>query len=201
MFESFVKGCCAGLLFSLPAGPAGILVLRSWIRHGQRGGLLATAGMAFAEGLVAGVAAWGLHVASPALRDTSGFLHGVAGVLLVVTGIGFLFFEKDEKRLGHGERPTWRFIWPAGLVLTNPGLWAAYGSLLLAMKTRTPTMTEALATGAGAGFGVILFWGALGSSVQHWKRKKKFNEAHVTLVADRATGYLLIALGLVELWL
>ncbi len=66
MLDSFVKGVFAGILFALPAGPAGILVLRYWLGFGLRRGILSTGGMALADGLIASSVAWGAQLATPA---------------------------------------------------------------------------------------------------------------------------------------
>lgn len=200
MIDSFLKGFCAGLVFALPAGPAGILVLRSWIGFGAKRGLLSTLGMAFADGVVAASAAWGLHVASPVFRHSSGFLRLAAGILLIATGIGFLFFEKDEKQIERSGNPVWAFLWPAGLVFTNPGLWAAYSSLLLAMNTQTPKSIYAIITGMGASVGVVILWIGLGTAITLRKRSFVFDEARFTRGSDRITGYLLVAMGLFTIW-
>lgn len=200
MLESFVKGFFAGILFALPAGPAGILVLRYWLGFGMRRGILSTGGMALADGLIASSAAWGAQMATPALRYSSDFFRLVAGLLLIATGIGFLFFEKDEKRLRRRANPLWSFLWPAGLVVTNPGLWIAYGSLFLTMNIRTPTILHAAVTGVGTTAGVLLLWFVLGSIIIRQRNSLTFSEVKFTLWADRVTGYLLILFGVVGVW-
>lgn len=184
------------MLFGLPAGPAGLLVLNAWLTKEKRRCWAATGGMALADGFVAAVAFFGLSSLPPVWRDSMQILRPVAGAVLIATGIGFLFFEKDEKHFGGEGSALTGFLWPLGLVLTNPGLWAAYAALLLALGGPSTTgWKEASATGVGACAGVLLVWGILGPRVRRWKNNSAFEAQRLTQWADRVTGVLLVGFG------
>lgn len=195
-FDAFTKGAFAGMLFGLPAGPAGLLVLHAWLTKEKRRRWASTVGMAFADGLVAAVSFYGLSSLPPVWRDSLQVLRPIAGALLIATGVGFLFFEKDEKQFGGEGSLIMEFLWPAGLVFTNPGLWAAYAALLLALGSFSVSGgIHAGVTGLGAFSGVVLVWAILGPWVGRWKNKAVVQEHRLTQWADRVTGGLLVVFG------
>lgn len=193
--EILVKAVFAGLVFGLPAGPAGLVVLRAWLMKERAGRWGATLGMAAADGLVAATSLWGLIVLPPLWRDAFQALRPVAGAVLIGTGLGFLFFEKDEKNPGRGRGFWSSAFWPAGLVLTNPGIWAAYTAFLLALGAAPKSSGGALLAGSGAAIGVCLLWNALGSLILNWRRRGAVEEEVIVLWSDRTAGLVLIGFG------
>ncbi|MBL0057876.1 MAG: hypothetical protein IPP35_01860 [Elusimicrobia bacterium] len=199
-FFDFAKGILAGSLLSLPAGPAGLLVLRTWLLRGARKGFAAVLGMAVADGGAAGITAWGLGLAAPSLRAHLGAVHLTVGLVLCLSGLGFLYFEKDEKNLGHWTAWPILIFWPAGLVLTNPGTWAAYGALFLGMNRGSTLQMGMAATGTGAFVGVIGAWIVLGGFINRWKKVlTSVDESQLTYWSDTLVGGLMFVFGFVLL--
>jgi threonine/homoserine/homoserine lactone efflux protein len=196
----FAKGILAGALLGLPAGPAGLLVLRTWVLGGTRKGYAAVGGMALADGVAAGVTAWGLGLAAPSLSSHLGAVHLTVGLVLCLSGLGFLYFEKDEKDLGHWTAWPILIFWPTGLVLTNPGTWAAYGALFLGMNRGSTLKMGSVATGIGAFVGVLTAWIVLGGFITRWKKVfSTVDESRLTYWSDTLVGGLMFVFGFVLL--
>lgn len=88
------KGILVGLIISIPMGPVGIMCIQKVVSRGVIHGYAAGIGASIADGLYAGVAAFGLTFAINFLMREEMWLRLIGGIFLIVLGI--YWFRKPK---------------------------------------------------------------------------------------------------------
>lgn len=87
MFILFIKGIGVGFLVAMPPGPLGLLCMRRALTNGFFSGLFSGVGVAIADSMYGGIAAFGLKVVMQFFVEHHMILRLIAGIALLYVGI------------------------------------------------------------------------------------------------------------------
>jgi threonine/homoserine/homoserine lactone efflux protein len=130
-----VAGIIIGFCIAAPIGPIAILCIRRTLACGWRSGLATGLGAATADGIYAGIAAFGLTVVTGLLTGHMVIVRAVGGALLVCLGVRIFLSAPPDNPGTAGEGTLLQdYVTTVFLTLTNPmtlisfaGVFAALG--------------------------------------------------------------------------
>lgn len=203
----FARTFVIGIAVAAPVGAMGMLCVQRTLERGWRTGLATGIGIATADGVYAGLAAFGVAALSAMLVAWQSPLRLVGGAVLVYLGIRSMFAkpaaERDpvsapaEAPVGGASHPTTYFS-AVGLTLTNPMTIMAFGAIFASagLVAQPGVASAAVATG-GVALGSLAWWVALTTGVSVARRA--VGAKLVTLVSRVSAGiigaYGLVAIG------
>ncbi len=191
----FARTLVLGLLVAVPVGPMGILCIQRTMAHGWRGGAATGIGIASADAIYAGFAAFGLTTVSHWMVAYQAYIRSVGGLALLWLGWRAIVARptRDVARAIDSRRLKSLYASAMGLTLTNPMtvifFAAIFASAGLAAQARTG---GALAVTLGVACGSLSWWLALAtgvSAVRHAVSERMIS------VLNRISGGLIIAFG------
>lgn len=191
----FLRGLMVALIFGVPAGAIGALVLERTLRGGFAAGLLTGLGSAAADVLYASLGVFGITLVSDFLLRYQGVIRLVGGALLAL--LGALVFAKRPRAAAatdDARRLPVCFLSSFAIAAANPAtilaFVAAFAALGIAEK---PAAGQGAALLCGIALGAALWWTALAGLAAIFRGKLK-GRAQAWL--NRALGLLIIAFGL-----
>jgi len=159
-----------GIAVAAPVGAMGVLCIQRTLASGWRSGIATGLGIATADALYAGVAAFGIAAVSSAFVAWQTPLRLVGGGALVYLGVRSIVSARASTRCEEG--PTGRaghgslYMQAVGLTLTNPMTIMAFGAIFAtAGLTAAPTLASAAVATAGVALGSLSWWVALVAGV------------------------------------
>ena len=192
--EILVRTCVIGVVVAAPVGAMAILAIQRTLAHGWRGGLATGAGIATADALYAGLAAFGVSALSTVMVEYQAPLRIVGGLGLVWLGWRALRSRPQAAAEEPATRSTAAMYSSAvGLTLTNPLTIMAFTAVFAgaALVMEPGAGMAALAT-AGVALGSLAWWLLLTSVVMLIRHAIS---DRVLIIVNRVAGALLLALG------
>jgi threonine/homoserine/homoserine lactone efflux protein len=163
----YVRGVAIGFAVAFALGPVGLLVIRRTIERGWTHGVASGLGVATADGLYAGVAAFGLTALTAFLVGLDRIL-GIAGgailVVMAVRGLRNTMAAAPPRAVSDPEagigRPTRLVAYATmiGLTLTNPATILSFGALFATLGAGTGGPTGAALVTVGVASGSAAWW-------------------------------------------
>ena len=167
----YLRGVAIGLAVAFALGPIGLLVIRRTIDRGWAHGLLSGAGVATADALYAGVAAFGLTAVAQLLVGIGRPLGVIGGLVLLALAARALLAVRSGTASAERREPapagpratgvaaTWASM--VGLTLTNPATILSFAALFAGIGAATDGAAGAATIVAGVFTGSIAWWAIL----------------------------------------
>jgi threonine/homoserine/homoserine lactone efflux protein len=169
----FARTFVLGFTIAAAVGPIALLVMRRTLTSGWAVGMASGVGVAIADSLYGGVAAFGLTAVSDLLVSIARPLGLVGGTALVLAGLGGvvgsiavpvpLAKEPDQPLVRAG-------LSTLALTLMNPLTILLFGAIVVSLGTPSETAEAALLT-AGFGLGSLMWWLILVSGVTTFRTR------------------------------
>ncbi len=196
--EYLLRGVMVGVLFGIPAGAVGALVVQRTWSGGIWAGLLTGLGSSAADCCYAAIGVFGLTVLSEFLLHWQGLITALGGVLILGLGLRSLLAPQAETGATQaGQGGIRLFLTSFAIGITNP---AAVLSFLFAFSYFGLFGINGYRDGAMTVAGVFLgtfFWWILLSALTGLMKKRA---ARVSLRSvNRGFGAVLCAFGMVVL--
>lgn len=158
-----------GIAVAAPVGAMGVLCIQRTLARGFSAGLATGLGIATADGLYAGVAAFGLAAVSQSLVTLQSPLRIVGGLVLVWLGWRAMVTPPTPASLAEtpprGGAPG-LYSSAVGLTLTNPMTVMAFGAVFAsAGLVAQPTLASAGVATLGVALGSLSWWLVLSATV------------------------------------
>jgi len=138
VLPSLARGLLIGILIAAPVGPMALLCIRRTVERGWASGLASGLGIATADGIYGGAAAFGLTAVSGLLLRESRWVQVAGGIAIAMLGLRSLLAAPAP---GAAAAPA------------QVGLAADYASCLGLTLANPPTILSLLAVMAGFGVG------------------------------------------------
>lgn len=168
------RGLVIGFAVAFALGPVGLVVIRRTVEHGWFHGVISGLGVATADGLYAGVAAFGLTALTSALVGLDRALGMVGGAVLVAMAIRGLravltagpgdAAADPQATLPRATTPT-AYATMVGLTLANPATILSFTALFASLGPGTGGTAGAALVTAGVASGSAAWWILLTSLV------------------------------------
>lgn len=163
----FARTFLIGLAVAAPVGAMAVVCMQRTLATGWRAGIATGAGIATADALYAGLAAFGVAAVSSAFVSIQTPLRIVGGLALVALGVRSVMRRRaqptcdrcaDEVRT----RAATHYTTALGLTLTNPMTIMAFGAVFASAGLAVePSLALATAATAGVAAGSFTWWVAL----------------------------------------
>ncbi len=189
-----------GIAVAAPVGAMGVLCIQRTLSHGWRAGATTGAGIATADALYAGLAAFGLTVFSQLLVSAQIPLRIGGGLVLV--WLGWRAFKAPLGSEAVRADGSWR-IWALyssafALTLTNPMTIMAFAAVFASagLVGQTDAFSAGVST-LGVALGSLSWWLALTTGVALMRHA--VSDRGMGLV-NRVSGGVVAAFGLFAIW-
>ena len=162
----YLRGLAIGFAVAFALGPVGLLVIRRTIEHGWAHGFVSGLGVATADGLYAGVAAFGLTALTSVLLRLDRLLGIAGGAVLVAMAVrgmrsvltaGPAEAEADPEASARRVTARGAYATMVGLTLTNPATILSFTALF-----------ASLGAGAGGPVGAVLITTGVATGSAAW---------------------------------
>jgi len=159
-----------GIAVAAPVGAMGVLCIQRALANGWRAGLSTGLGIATADGIYAGLAAFGVAAVSSAFVAWQTPLRVVGGVALIYLGGRSLMSARSPQECAASAAPVVAhgslYVSAVGLTLTNPMTIMAFGAIFAgAGLAAEPSLLSAGVATAGVALGSLSWWIALTAGV------------------------------------
>jgi len=159
-----------GIAVAAPVGAMGILCIQRTLASGWRAGLATGLGIATADAIYAGLAAFGVAAISSAFVAWQTPLRLVGGAVLIYLGVRSVAAARSQQGCEVQVTPVAThgslYASAVGLTLTNPTTIMAFGAIFAsAGLTAEPSATAAAVATAGVASGSLAWWVALTAGV------------------------------------
>ena len=193
----FVRTFAIGIAVAAPVGAMGVLCIQRVLSHGWRAGAATGAGIATADAIYAGLAAFGLTALSQVLVSFQTPLRIAGGLVLVWLGWRAIAAPPAHEAAVAGSS-SWRagslYASAVALTLTNPMTVMAFAAVFAsAGLVAEPTISSAGVATLGVALGSLSWWLALTSVVALMRHK--VSDAGIRRV-NVASGAVIVGFGL-----
>lgn len=164
----FARTFVIGIAVAAPVGAMGVLCIQRTLTRGWRAGLSTGLGIATADAIYAGIAAFGVAAISAAFVAWQDPLRLIGGAVLVYLGVRSVLGSSrvascsDAETTSHGSL----YASSVALTLTNPMTIMAFGAVFAgAGLTVAPSAASAALATLGVGTGSLAWWLSLTGAV------------------------------------
>lgn len=205
-----------GIAVAAPVGAMGVLCIQRTLSGGWRRGMLTGFGIASADGIYAGVAAFGVSALAASLVAWQTPLRVVGGIALVVLGVRAALqpptsYPAEKRGASAADAPEGAvtddelgraaavrlYTSAVGLTLTNPMTIMAFGAIFASAGLGAqPTPLSAAVATAGVALGSLAWWTGLVSVVAYTRHRIG---ASVLAKLNRISGAVIVLFGLAAL--
>jgi putative LysE/RhtB family amino acid efflux pump len=196
----FARMFVIGIAVAAPVGAMGVLCIQRTLSHGWRAGATTGAGIATADALYAGLAAFGLTVFSQLLVSAQIPLRIGGGLVLV--WLGWRAFAARPGREAARNDGSWR-VWALyssafALTLTNPMTIMAFAAVFASagLVGQTNGFSAGVST-LGVALGSLSWWLGLTTGVALMRHA--VSDRGMSRV-NRVSGGVVVAFGLLAIW-
>jgi putative LysE/RhtB family amino acid efflux pump len=192
----FARTFAIGIAVAAPVGAMGVLCIQRVLSHGWRAGAFTGAGIASADALFAGLAAFGLTALSQVLVSFQTPLRIGGGLVLVWLGWRAIVTPPAHEAAvaGGGWRAGSLYTSAFALTLTNPTTIMAFGAVFAsAGLVAEATPASAGVATLGVALGSLSWWLALSTGVALMRHK--VSDGGIRRV-NRASGAVVVGFGL-----
>ena len=158
--EIFI-GIIIGIVFSIPLGPVGVIVMKRTLDFGARAGIISGLAIAIIDTAAALLFLVGLHNSAPYFRHIPQWIRICGNAIIFIYGLRMVLasaYEPVEENLPWHKH----FFSAAGLALTSPSTYIAFGAmgLILSPLISKPLFTR-IEVGIGFFIGAFIWWSVL----------------------------------------
>lgn len=198
----FPRGLLIGLSVAAPVGPMALLCIRRTLAHGRGIGLVSGLGVAMADAIYGGIAAFGLTSISTLLVDVQDVVRLGGGVFLCCLGWSIARTRADrvaEARAGPVGGVPGAFISTLGLTLTNPATILSFAAIFSGFGVAgggagTPSAAVLV---AGVFCGSTLWWVILTTGAG--RLRESLTSSRLTAI-NRGFGAVILAFGAIAIF-
>ena len=126
------KALGVGLLLAVPVGPIGLLCLRRSLTLGMTAGMAVGLGAATADGIYAGIAAFALGAAAPAIADAA-WLGVVGGAALIAIGLKDILHRETATAPPTLQAHMGVYAGTVLLTMTNPATVLTFAAVIVGL--------------------------------------------------------------------
>ncbi len=170
----FFKGILIGLLFGVPVGAVGAMIVQRTWENGIKAGLLTGMGSSIADCIYAAIGVFGLTIVSDFLLQYQTAIHLVGGTIVLLMGIRLLFRKEEAAKIPTVSGRLQMFLSSFAVGITNP---AAILTFLFAFSwfgiAGNSTKENEWPVVLGVFIGTYLWWGGLTAVVVLARKKKR----------------------------
>ncbi|MEI6361117.1 MAG: LysE family translocator [Actinomycetes bacterium] len=191
----FARMLVIGLVVAAPVGAMAVLCIQRVLAHGWRAGMATGGGIATADAIYAGLAAFGVTAVSHWLIDYQTVLRIVGGAVLIWLGWRAIRTPPAHEAAQSADSTRLGALYSSavGLTLTNPMTIMAFAAIFAGAGLVTQTGTgSALIVTVGVGCGSLAWWLALTTGV--WAVRHAVSDRSMRIV-NRVSGGVLVAFG------
>lgn len=155
------KGVLLGFSIAAPIGPVGTLCINRVLRFGRMAGIMGGLGTACADGIYAGLAAFGIVAVGTSLGMLSRWLALVGGIYLLYLAYISLGESRgpDENDSTNERGMMSTFLATMVITLANPATILSFGAIFAGLGLAGTTSNVAACTLVGGVFlGSLLWW-------------------------------------------
>jgi threonine/homoserine/homoserine lactone efflux protein len=210
-YRVILIGTAIGLAAAAPLGPINFIVIRNVLRAGLGGGLAAALGSVVGDGMLAGIAAFGIRAIEAFVTDHAATLQGFGGLLMTTIGLKTALGKIDPGMIGTNAEPVSSAAAARHtaatlvLTLTNP---ATFAGMLAMFAGVSPALKlggapdRATAAVIGVMLGSLIWWLVLSGLAARLRTRlsagvlTKINRWSGILIAGFGIALLLAAAGL-----
>lgn len=185
-----------GIAVAAPVGAMGVLCMQRTLERGWRSGMATGLGIATADGIYAGLAAFGVAAVSSAFVAWQTPLRLLGGAVLLYLGIRTMMRSRDSDcdRVPVVSPSGSHYVAALGLTLTNPMTIMAFGAVFAgAGLSAAPSAGVAVLATAGVAFGSLTWWLLLVTLVTLVRHR--VGDA-LTVGVSRVSGVVIAAFGI-----
>jgi putative LysE/RhtB family amino acid efflux pump len=193
----FARMLVIGLVVAAPVGAMAVLCIQRVLAHGWWAGIATGGGIATADAIYAGLAAFGVTAVSRWLIDYQMALRIAGGLVLIWLGWRAIRTPPahDAAASAGSTRLGALYTSAVGLTLTNPLTIMSFAAIFAGAGLVAQTGTgSALIVTLGVGCGSLLWWFALSTGV--WAVRRAVSDRSM-LVVNRVSGGVLVAFGVI----
>lgn len=196
----FARTLAIGVAVAAPVGAMGVLCIQRTLASGWRAGMATGLGIATADGIYAGIAAFGVAAVSSAFVSWQTPLRVVGGIGLIWLGVSSMLAARScdaaeaPRRFEAGHS---RYFSAVALTLTNPMTIMAFGAVFASAGLSVgPSIPAAVTATAGVAAGSLSWWTLLTAgvaSVRHGLGDR------LLVWVSRGSGAIVAAFGIIAL--
>lgn len=187
-----------GIVVAAPVGAMGVLCIQRVLAHGWRAGLATGSGIATADGLYAGLAAFGVTAVSRWMIDYQAPFRIAGGIALVWLGWRAMRAPPARQPAAgdpRGMRLRRMYSGAVGLTLTNPMTIMSFAAVFAsAGLVAQAGVGSAVTVTVGVACGSLAWWLALSTGV--WAVRHAVSPRAMVIV-NRVSGAVIVAFGVV----
>ncbi len=195
----FLRTFLVGVAVAAPVGAMGVLCMQRTVARGWRAGMVTGMGIATADGIYGGLAAFGVAAIANGLVSLQGPLRIVGGLVLVWMGWRAVMTppvhdgSADTSAAGYAAV----YVGSVGLTLANPMTIMAFAAVFAgAGLAAQPGTGAALVATVGVACGSLSWWVALTSATAAARHAAGDN---LVRWVNRTSGVVIIGFGLLAL--
>lgn len=195
----FLRTFLIGIAVAAPVGAMGVLCIQRTLERGWRTGMTTGLGIATADALYAGMAAFGLSALSSTLVSWQTPLRIVGGLALIALGVRAMRRPPSCDGAAEETSASLSTLYAGAVVLTltNPMTIMAFGAVFAsAGLVAQPGAGTALVATLGVGLGSLAWWATLTTGV--WMARRQVGVRLLTGL-NRVSGLVIIAFGVAAL--
>lgn len=196
-FIFFLKGFLFGLSISAPVGPMGVLCIRRTLTSGRRAGLLTGLGIATADGIYSGMAAFGMAAVSRLLVEKGQYLNFFGALVLLVLGVHIVLSKPAMAGTDSGA-PVFKgmqsYFSAVFFALSNPLGILIFSAFFAGtgLAQTNGSLAAAFMLVAGVSLGSLSWWIVLSNTVSFFGGKLP---PSALVWANRISGLLIVLFG------
>ena len=197
----FARMFVIGIAVAAPVGAMGVLCIHRTLAGGWSRGMATGLGIATADGIYAGLAAFGVSAIAASLVAWQTPLRLVGGLILIVLGIRAALAApidpEDRSRPTAPSNPGRAYASAVGLTLTNPTTIMAFGAIFAsAGLAAQPTPASAAIATLGVFLGSLCWWTFLATTVTY--ARSRIDERWLRSV-NRVSGGIVAGFGVLAI--
>ncbi len=193
MISYWFRGILIGIVFGVPAGALGALVIQRTLEHGPAAGLITGLGSTIADTLYACLCVLGSSLISGVLNKYEVPITVFGGC--IVLGLGIYTVRKQGMRVNDGTKTFWKDLTSGfAIAIMNPGLILLFLFACSILHTQGPySHGQAYPMLVGVSMGCYLWWIIIVSAMTAL-RKHITDRIYTTL--NKVLGTILVIFGI-----
>ena len=199
MLSILIKGLLIGIFVSAPVGPIGILCFQRTMNRGRGHGFATALGATLSDLIYAIIAVFSMSFIINFVDNHKDILYVIGSIIIVLFGL-YTYLSNPVKNLtkSDAEKKNYvqDFLTSFGLTITNPLVIFLFIALFAKISFVTQHVWENVAGIVFIVVGAFLWWMLLINTVNYFRNR--FNVRGLYVV-NKATGVILIVLGVVSL--
>lgn len=196
----FMRGLLLGLSIAATVGPMSVLCIQRTLNKGQLYGFISGLGIATADGVYGGIAAFGLTLITNFLIKEQIWIRLIGGLFLIYLGIKTIISKPPETAAPSMKTNSYLGAYASTflLTLTNPLTILSFAAIFagIGVGSASKSFLSAAVVMLGIFSGSVLWWIILTSAISLLRKKI---DSHWLLWVNRFSGVIITLFGIVAL--